>query len=238
MFDYKQVWKTLHTSKKVKRHHIVEYFILQAIEKYRDDPAFIRKATSFVNHKMAKAFTPITRKAKLDNGRQDFDQLVSALWMASIKSQYTKEYLPIFGAPVKDLLSKEEIEMYSEIHRNLTLERFREYYNREYVYIFVRQDISPEYQAVQAAHATLKAGWHFKNFNMEEGRMNNLYFTLVGVPDLSALQGLMAEHKIAIPFYEPDLNDQMTAVVLHPVLARKRGELLKHKLLVFNPLNS
>lgn len=228
--DYKQVWRDLHSAKQIRAHHIVQYFILKAIEKYKDDPAFIRKAPSYVNHKLSKAFTPVTRQKKLDNGKTDFGQLKDALYWAN-----PKMYVRILEQKPEDLLSKEYLALYHEVHRQLTIEKFKEYYTREYVYIFVRQDISPEYQSVQAAHATLKAGWHFRDFNMDEKRMNGLYFTLVGVPNLDALCELKTQNKVSIPFFEPDLNDQMTALVLPPVLARKRGKLLAHKLLVFSP---
>lgn len=227
--DYKKVWKNLTSSKTVQSYHIIQLAILRAMDKYKDDPAIITKSLSYVHHKMAKAFTPVRRRAKLENGRKEFDAVVNALGHI----QYG--YGHLFFQDAKNILDKKGLETYRDISRHLTMNGFVEYYNREYVYIFVRQDISPEYQAVQSAHVTLKAGWHFRNFDMPEEKMNNLYFTLVGVANTDALHSIVKERKIAIPFYEPDLNNQITAVVLPPVKAKDRGKLLSYKRLVFQP---
>jgi len=222
--DYHKVWKNLSSSKTISSYHIIQLAIIKAMEKYKDDPAVIFKATHFVYYKMAKAFTPVTRRIKLDNGVKEWKSVEFALTHASLSMTR------LFMRDADSILTKEGEELYRDIYRNLSMKGFVEYYNREYVYIFVRQDISPEYQAVQAAHATMKAGYAFKN--MDEGRFNGLYFTLVGVPDLNALGEIVGKYD-AIPFYEPDLNDQMTAVVLPPVKSHKRGSLLTFKRLVF-----
>jgi hypothetical protein len=101
-----------------------------------------------------------------------------------------------------------------------------EYFNRKYVYIFVRQDISPEYQLVQASHVTLKLGYDLckidefhKSFDPIE-----LYFTVVGAEE----RGI--EYKI---FVEPDIGNETTAIATFPIHIRERGDLTRYKLLRF-----
>lgn len=227
--DYHKVWKNLSSSKTIESYHIVQLAIVKAMEKYKDDPAVVSKASNFVYYKMAKAFTPVTRRVKLDNGVKEWKAVEEALLCANIFAYR------LFFQDAKNILTKEGEELYRDIYRNLSMKGFVEYYNREYVYIFVRQDISPEYQAVQAAHVALRAGYSFKNMEMNNQRMADLYFTLVGVPNLDALTKVCEARKDAIAFYEPDINDQLTAVAYRPVRAKDRGKLLTYKRLVFQP---
>jgi hypothetical protein len=223
--DYKKVWKDLNASKSIQSYHIIQLAILKAIEKYKDDPAVIAKSKNYIYHKMAQAFTPISRKVKLDNGRKEFDAVKNALYFIGPR------YPHLFYRDLKNILSPEGVKLYGDIARNLNMDGFVEYYNREYVYIFVRQDISPEYQAVQSAHVTLRLGYTLKD--MDKKRMENLYFTLVGVPGSKEIYELANEHQTAEKFFEPDFNNQITAIALMPVLARKRGKLMTYKKLVF-----
>lgn len=229
--DFYKVWKNLLPSKTITSYHIIQYAILKAMDKYKDDPAIVTKATGFVYYKMAKAFTPVRRKSKLDNGRQEFDAVQLALGHLN--------YSPnIFFQDEKNILTKTGRSIYRDIIRQLSIKALAEYYKREYVYIFVRQDISPEYQAVQSAHVALrlgyKLGYHSEEHKMTHDRMKELYFTLVGVPNLDALTKI-SERQGAELFHEPDINNQLTAVAYMPVKAKDRGKLLTYKRLVFNP---
>lgn len=227
LVDYKKVWKDLNSSKQSDSFHIVQLAILKAMDKYKDDPAVVLKAKNFIYHKMAQAFTPITRKNKLENGAKEWRAVEYALHMSS-------GMIPVIFQQInKTILTKEGIKLYSDITRNLSLGGFKEYYNREYVYIFVRQDMSPEYQAVQAAHVTLRMGYELRRSQVEDARMNDLYFTLVGVPNKSALEDVTTQHSAHVAFIEPDLNNQLTAIALYPIKARRRGRLFKYKKLVF-----
>lgn len=121
-------------------------------------------------------------------------------------------------------------------------------YDKYYTYIFVRQDISNEQQAVQAAHATLKLGVESQRRGdkvVPEGKVpfqlaaeirpNQTYFTLVGVRNLD---GLLAAKDILDKFgfmhetfYEPDLRDEPTAIACYPIREDLRGPLLAFNLL-------
>lgn len=103
---------------------------------------------------------------------------------------------------------------------------------KHYTYIFTRQDISPEQQAVQSAHVT-----HCLGYELDETHIhpNQTYFTLVGVRDLEALE---AAQQILIrfgfryvKFYEPDLGNELTSIATFPIPERERGPLLAFNLL-------
>lgn len=102
----------------------------------------------------------------------------------------------------------------------------------EYIYIFVRQDLSPEQQAVQAAHVTLVLGNKLKRDDVSE-----LYFTLIGIPrliDFKEVAKELKEHGTKYEvFYEPDQGSTLTAIATHPIPKSRRGNLLKYKLLRF-----
>lgn len=114
-----------------------------------------------------------------------------------------------------------------------------------YAYFFTRQDISPEQQLVQTAHAALKLGvasqrWFGdkpKNQQvLEDLDPDQTYFTCVGVRDRAALAAVM---KILDQFgiyyemfFEPDLNDgEPTSVAVYPIAEDKRDILFAFNLL-------
>lgn len=107
---------------------------------------------------------------------------------------------------------------------------------KKYVYIFVRQDISFEQQAVQAAHVTFKLGAFMERYkdltNWEDP--DETYFTLVGVRNeeaLSAITSILDKFGFKFEsFYEPDLPG-VTAVAAYPIDEDKRGPLLAFNLL-------
>lgn len=102
-----------------------------------------------------------------------------------------------------------------------------------YVYIFVRQDLSKEQQLVQAAHVTLVLGNKLKHKNVE-----NLYFTVIGIPQLSDFCKVMKDLKKHgteyVTFYEPDQGSTLTAIATMPILKSERRNLLEYKLLRFS----
>lgn len=103
---------------------------------------------------------------------------------------------------------------------------------KRYAYFFTRQDISPEQQIVQTAHAALKLGF---NLDKKENP-DNIHFTVIGVRNL---EGLLAVEEIITGFgfkykyfYEPDLNGgEITSLALYPVDEDKRGILMAFNLL-------
>ncbi|MGH7745461.1 MAG: hypothetical protein ACREQ5_11810, partial [Candidatus Dormibacteria bacterium] len=143
---------------------------------------------------------------------------------------------------IYNLNGNEAIAYYSVLDHLTQYSVLKGYNDRRYVYIFVRQDIKPEYQLVQAAHVALQAGYSLRRDHMygepsDNEAPNKLYFTVVGVKDKLALNGvqnhledLVIGHSM---FIEPDINNEMTAIATLPIPVRKRGELLRYKLLTF-----
>lgn len=102
----------------------------------------------------------------------------------------------------------------------------------EYIYIFVRQDLSREQQLVQASHATLVLGNKLKRDDVSE-----LYFTVIGIPQLidfkNVIKSLNAHGTKYETFYEPDQGNTLTAIATHPIPKDQRGKLKDFKLLRF-----
>jgi hypothetical protein len=104
---------------------------------------------------------------------------------------------------------------------------------KEYIYIFTRQDMSPEQQLVQSAHATLVLGHKLK----DRKDASQFYFTVIGVPNLMALAHVMQDlekmDRQFITFYEPDQGNTLTSIATYPIPEAERGRLKDYKLLRF-----
>lgn len=125
---------------------------------------------------------------------------------------------------------------------------------KNYAYFFTRQDISPEQQIVQTAHAALQLGvesqrWTQKDWddtNKDVGCRSHVhpseidpaetYFTVVGVRNLEALkavQSILLQFKFRFEmFFEPDLNDgEFTSIAVYPIPETEKGPLAAFNLL-------
>lgn len=99
-----------------------------------------------------------------------------------------------------------------------------------YVYVLIREDLTPEQQMVQAAHAALEAGFRFQP---PSGDVAHL--ALLSVPDESHLQRAAAElafrgidHHL---FYEPDFGPMgHSALATRPLYGGERKWLKKYPL--------
>jgi hypothetical protein len=115
---------------------------------------------------------------------------------------------------------------------------------RHYAYFFTRQDISPEYQIVQTAHAAFQMGVNSQRWIdshpekqqvMEEIQEENTYFTVVGVRNLDALLAVTTildkfVFKYEV-FHEADLDGEPTSIAVYPIAEKDRGPLLAFNLL-------
>jgi hypothetical protein len=101
-----------------------------------------------------------------------------------------------------------------------------------HAYFFVRQDISPEQQAVQTAHVALELG------NCLTRRETlGLNFVNCGVPDLQGLETIemyLIQNEVPFVLYrDSHFNNEITAIATFPVASHQR-ELFKFaKLLRF-----
>lgn len=102
-----------------------------------------------------------------------------------------------------------------------------------FTYIFVREDLEPVQQLIQAGHAIHKIGFRLGRDNkplyeedMDLGGFNSTHFCVFGVNDLAELEsvyGYLCHHKIKFEqFYEPDEGNLLTAIATIPIIGTKR----------------
>lgn len=100
-----------------------------------------------------------------------------------------------------------------------------------FTYIFVREDLEPVQQLIQAGHAIHKAGFQLGRHSQYEedfdrGGFNSTHFCVFGVKDLAELESAVSylmHHEVKFQeFYEPDVGNLLTAVVSEPLIGTKR----------------
>ncbi|WP_434715834.1 hypothetical protein [Paraburkholderia sp. A3RO-2L] len=96
---------------------------------------------------------------------------------------------------------------------------------KPYVYVLVRQDISPAQQLVQASHAALEAGFRFTQPEQTASVI------VLAVPDRDALQAAATrlerygiEHHM---FFEPDFEMGHSALATRPLHLPKERHLMR-----------
>ena len=97
------------------------------------------------------------------------------------------------------------------------------------MYIFIRQDLSPTYQIVQAAHTTHQAGIRFGKTELPT------HFVLCGAKDQADLEKISLylhrngiEHEM---FFEPDHNTGYTAIATKPLYGDERRPMRRFSIL-------
>jgi hypothetical protein len=96
---------------------------------------------------------------------------------------------------------------------------------RQYMYVFVREDLSPPQQIVQAAHASALIGEQY------HANTNIVLFGSSSEDELKHHAQYLESHDIEFEmFYEPDIS-QYTAIATQPLVGVSRKPLRKFKLL-------
>ena len=96
---------------------------------------------------------------------------------------------------------------------------------RQYMYMFVREDLSPSQQIVQAAHASALIGETY------HADTNIVLFGSKSEADLKSHADHLSRHGIEFEmFFEPDIN-QYTAIATQPLVGDSRKPMRKFKLL-------
>ncbi len=111
-----------------------------------------------------------------------------------------------------------------------------------YTYIFTRQDISPEQQLVQSAHAAYALGRKAQDICEDTNKVlicpHETYFTVIGVRNqeaLFAVQEILSKFSFEyVNFIEPDMEDELTSIAVYNVAEGDRGPLLAFDLLKIN----
>lgn len=98
-----------------------------------------------------------------------------------------------------------------------------------YLYVLVRLDLSEDQQAVQAAHAAIEAARHIP---LDE---EHPHLVLCGIKHLAKLECQLEKLSTlglpCYPFYESDLDGELTAFSIGPLRGEARCHLSKYKLL-------
>ena len=99
-----------------------------------------------------------------------------------------------------------------------------------YVYILVREDIAFEQQAVQSTHAAIEAARY-----LIPPQIEHPHVIICGVGDEMNLKK-EASHLSLFgikykPFYEADIDNQLTAIATEPIYGKDRKHFKKFKLL-------
>lgn len=213
--NWKTIWKQLSKDKKATAQHHYQYCILKALKAKSNNKLEIAQAL------LRRAFTPVTSETKLANGRTAWDSINRARPHSNT----------IFGIPITEFLSEEEQPLYWELVNHSKEDDIRSN-EPDYLIIFVRQDISKEQQAVQAAHATFVAGTTFEHKSPEQ-----VNFVLIGVEDetkLLSLECSLEERGIKyVIFREPDLASSITAIATEPLKEHQKRFLKRYKTLEF-----
>lgn len=232
MKDIRQIYKALARSKKITRYHMIQFAVLKAVRDH--EPTWHRiTVEALADVYVRRAFTAISRKAKLDNGREPFDTVYWTLLGIG--------YPILNDLPHNIFSTDEEFEKYKSIILDLkkkySFSKTSEYRDRHYVYTFVRQDINPEYQLVQAAHAAARMGHRLGQDGIAPDFFDELYFAVIGVANDEEMAIAIKDCKETglkvYPFYEPDIGNVLTAFSTSPVRADLRKRLLSYKKLKF-----
>ena len=214
MQNFKSIWKTLVDEKRIAVQDMLAYSILRAM---------IAKSES--KKEIAKYFV-----AKSFPKKKNDIQYHAALKAHRLVKTNLRWKKTVLGVPIEEIFSsEEEFYLFKDILDTLTFD-----FDRVYTYVFVRQDLSPEYQLVQAAHATMVLGQMMpSHYNSKE-----TYFTVIGVPnewELKQVKEILNKNEFPFEeFIEPDIGNEITAVATHPIHWMKRRPLKDYQLLTFN----
>lgn len=212
MKDIKNIWKNLADNKAITCRHMIQLCILRAMRSKGDTEAVLK-------HLLHKAFTP-----------RNYDSRPYRAIETTYAGVSDNFYNAILNEKPEVILTNEELREFNEWAQGL---RGPGKLIRYYSYFFTRQDIYPEYQLVQTAHAALELG-----STLKPEQVKNLHFTCIGVADDEELK--QVEHLLNtlghryIAFREPDFGNKITSIAVEPIAENKRGVLRSYPLLTFN----
>lgn len=215
--NWKNYWKLITNEKKNTSLDMFHFCMLKALKAKSNQKKEIAETL------LRKAFPPIVSDTKLANGRYVYDTLAELI----SRARWTKT---IFGFDRSVIMDDEGLAEYRNLLEQLKIHDIKEN-EPEYLFLFVRQDITPEYQAVQAAHAAYKAGCVYGT-NPDE-----TYFVLIGLADeveLNQVEKLLTtKYCEYVLFREPDIGNVITAMATKPIKAHRKNFLRKYEKLVF-----
>lgn len=216
---WKTYWKLVVDRKENTAVHHFQYCTLKALSAKANNKQEIAEAL------LRRAFTPVTSEGKLAGGRRKFDTIEQIARQASFCST-------IFGFDYTLFMTLEEFRKYKDFVNTIVSVRI-DINEPDYMFIFVRQDISKEQQAVQAAHASFCAGRAYLHHSPDK-----VNFVLIGVPDEYSIDNAASwindHHVKHVVFREPDLDNSITAIATQPLKEHQKRFLKGYNLLSFS----
>lgn len=221
MKDYKQAWKN--QAKALTAQHMFSLCLMKAI-KSKSNTNKLSLAWAILQ----KSFSPVTNTNKLKNGHDRWQAIRHAAWHAKYWSS-EKHWL-------LSHLDENEFKAFKELADEVLTSIYKKTVpEKQYAFFFVRQDMSPEYQLIQNSHVALKLGVELAKENINS---DDLYFACIGTENLDSLMeiytDLLNRGVHVVPFYEPDLRNELTAIATFPISASEKGFLKNHRKLTFN----
>lgn len=102
-------------------------------------------------------------------------------------------------------------------------------FDHEYVYVIVRNDLSPAQRAVQSSHAVIEAT---RNFNMTGAHPSVIICEVKSEQKLNQISEELSQKGIRFSsFHEPDIGNQMTAIASEPLKLERRDAFKRFQLL-------
>lgn len=236
MKDFKKVFKELARAKQATAADHLEYFILKAISAKSN-----HSKAQIASEMIKEAFRPVTNKVKLENGmhpHHGLDVAMAEAWIYPVNfEELSKRNLstrPLLECIENDL----ELKQYQSIIKEIKDSLFAngEFLDKDYSFFFVRDDIDPSYQAVQAAHAALLLGQHLSKKNIN---LNDLNFVVCAASseqiDKYIPERIKAstENVELVKFVEPDIGNKVTCIATTPIPYSHKNVFGDFKLLKF-----
>lgn len=102
-------------------------------------------------------------------------------------------------------------------------------FDHPYVYVVVRNDLSQAQKVVQSGHALIEAT---KNFNMNGSHPSVIVCVVRNENKLHSISAELSQKKIKhSKFFEPDINNQLTAIASEPLYGSDRLPFKRFQLL-------
>lgn len=246
MKQYKSVWQQLAKSHTITSTDVFHYCLIRAINSKTESYEEKLAVTLYYLH---KAFTAVTNENKLSNGWPAYHAVRLASnhvgTYAIQNHDYTKEAIN----PWHCLDTQAEKDLFLQLEKD-SIQELCKTADDKYTFIFVRQDMTPEQQMVQATHIVEAVTKdmifsHILSLDAENrGLLSSEYMVakfptcnhvLVGVKDTTELENIareLSEHHIPwISFSEPDMNMELTALATWPMSRDEKRFLRSQKLL-------
>lgn len=100
--------------------------------------------------------------------------------------------------------------------------------DHKYMYVIVRNDLSPPQKAVQAAHAAIESARHF----VSDGEEHPSVIILIVKNEAKLIKLYDKIPYDCISFEEPDIGNQMTAIATRPLCGKERDFFKRYQLLL------